>query len=175
MFRLPIPFRVGALLAALTPLLLAGCARDRGPHPELPFIGVAVEYTSHNLCSLGQTPAIKLYGAPGGAARYRVRITNVGVLSGPSWEVETPATGAVIAEGALGDVPNPCPSELQSYTYRYEVMALAGNSQPLGYGWNFINVQSLPRRVQIEGTQQSRPPRPDTNTVESLRPPYFIY
>jgi hypothetical protein len=160
-----------ALALALS--VLAGCARDAGPYPNLPFIGIAGDYGSRNLCSLGQSPEFRIYGAPAGAARYRVKITNVTALTGPSWTAETQA-GATIPEGALSSVPNPCPPETGRYMYRIEVMALSGDGRPLAYGWNFINVASLPRRLEIE--RDSLPSsNPAPLSAESLRPPYFVY
>jgi hypothetical protein len=126
---------LGATLAAVAVSVLANCANDRGPYPNLPPIGLRAEFTSRNLCGLGLSPEILLGNAPQNAA----------TLRGPRWQADLPATGASIPEAALEGFDLPCPGEKQLLTYRLEIMALAANGQPLGYGWAFVTRRSPSR------------------------------
>lgn len=166
------------IFAAL--LFLAACANDRGPHPNLPPLGIQAEFTSRNLCGLGVSPEVRLGGVPAGTAVYRWRMTNVSVLFAPSWQVDVPANGPLIPEGAVPDFPTPCPGELdqpRSTSFRFEVMALAENGQPLAYGWNFISVRSLSSQLDIERRRAARLiEAPDRNApVSTGRPSFYIW
>jgi hypothetical protein len=140
-------------------LLAAGCANDRGPHPELPRMGLYAAFTSHNLCGLGVSPEIRFIKPPPNATTYRIKMTNVSALSGPSSEFTLPASMAfdrsgqmVIPEGAIADFPAPCVPEgiiQQYFNYRMEVLALE-NGRPLAYGWNFSVAYSLSRQLGYE-------------------------
>jgi hypothetical protein len=119
---------LGAVLALA---FLAGCASEPGPNPQLPRIGLLSQFTSHNLCSLGVSPEIRLYDVPAGAASYRVSITLISALISPPWQTAVAANGPVIAEGALAGYEGPCPPERQIFRYRFEVLALGADGQPL--------------------------------------------
>src|SRR5262245_24473748 len=121
------------MVVLLAALALAACVGDRGPHPELPYLGVATKFTSRNLCSLGISPEIRLAVQPAGASLYRLRLTAISVLSGVKWQGDVPATGPVVPEGAVINMPLPCPGELQQITYRLEIMALASDYRPVAY------------------------------------------
>lgn len=164
-------------VSAVALLAIAGCAPDRGPHPNLPLLGIQAEFTSKNLCSLGVSPELRLGGVPAGAATYRWRLTNVGVLRGPTWQADVPADGAIIPEGAIADFPTPCPGEQQTMVYRFEVMALAADGRPLAYGWNFVSAISTTRRVEMEQARASgRLSAPDRIApVPVSRPAFFVY
>ncbi len=178
------PVKLLTVLAAAAGLV-GGCASERGPHPELPRAGLATQFTSHNLCSLGVSPEIQLFDIPAGATRYRVRQTLVSALIAHGWEAEVPAHGAVIPEGALADYPGPCPPERQIFTYRIEVMAFAGDGRPLAYGWNFVSAPALSRVVAQEQNRVARglpaiPPitltvSQDPWQVPPTRPAFFSY
>lgn len=160
-------------------LLLAACANERGPHPNLPSIGIQAEFTSRNLCAPGVSPEMRLGGVPPRTATYRWRMTNVSVLSAPSWQADIPAKGSVIAEGAVPDFPAPCLGELERprpTSFRFEIMALAENGEPLAYGWSFIAARSLPAQIEIEQQRAaSRLQAPIRNAPVSTRtPPFFV-
>lgn len=167
--------------AVLVPALLAAsaCANDRGPYPNLPPLGLQAEFTSKNLCGLGVSPEVRLGGVPAGTATYRWRITNVSVLFAQPWQIDLPANGPTIPEGAVAEFPTPCLGELElprSTTYRFEIMALAADRRPLAYGWNFISARSLPYQLDIERMREARRiEAPDrTAPVSASRPSFFI-
>lgn len=160
-------------------LLLTACANERGPHPNLPPIGVQAEFTSRNLCALGVSPEVRLGGVPPQTATYRWRMTAVSVLLAPPWQADTPANGPIISEGAVPDFPAPCPGELERprpTSYRFEIMALAKTGEPLAYGWSFVSARSLPAQLDIERLQAvGRLQAPNRNApVSTRRPPFFI-
>ncbi len=166
-----IPGGVAWLLSLLMASLTVACANDRGPHPDLPRIGVSTVFTARNLCSEGVSPAVTLISPPAGAATYRVKMTMASALAAPSWQFDVPVsaktlldatppnavrTAGTIAEGAITDFPAPCPPERQIYIYRIEVMALGAGGAPLGYGWGFVTAQSLTRQLAAERVLQQR-------------------
>lgn len=158
-------------------MMLAACANDRGPHPDLPPLGARMEFLSKNLCSDGIFPEIRLGGVPSNTTRYRVLLTNISILSAPRWETMIKADGPVIPEGAAGDFDLPCPGELQTFQYRLEVMALADDGRPLAYGWSFSVARAL--SLQIEREQFEAKRRPTDRLDRTLlpaprRPPFFI-
>lgn len=164
---------LGATLVAVAVSVLVNCANDRGPYPNLPPIGIRAEFTSRNLCGLGTSPEIVLGNVPQNAATYRLLITEVSTLRGPRWQADFPATGSSIPEAALEGFDLPCPGERQILTYRLEVMALAANGQPLGYGWVFSNATSLPEQIQHEQRRAKRGP-PSPASIPTGRPAFFI-
>src|SRR6266849_3150181 len=87
--------------AALALAFMYGCASQAGPNPELPRLGLMSQFTSHNLCSLGLSPEIRVFDVPPNVATYRVKITMINALIGSPWETQIAATGSVIAEGTL--------------------------------------------------------------------------
>lgn len=164
------------LFAVAALLILTACANERGPNPNLPRMGLNAEFTSRNLCSLGVSPEVRLGGVPEGTAAYRWRMTNVSVLFAPSWETELPASGTTIPEGAAADFPTPCMGELerpQPVSYRFEVLALGADRQPLAYGWNFILVRSLPYQLELE-QQRAKRRLPEPARVPPRQPPAFF-
>ena len=155
------------LVAALT----AGCANDRGPHPDLPRIGLGAAFTSRNMCGLGVSPAIRVISPPGNAAQYRLKMTMVNALVAPSWEFDIPVRpdtvvdstprGATfreqtIREGAIANFEAPCAPERQVYSYRLEAMAMGPDGRPLAYGWGFVSAQSLTRQLNAERAFEQR-------------------
>jgi hypothetical protein len=167
---------VGGLLGAVV-LALGGCAGDPGPYPELPPLGMQTEFSSRNLCGLGVSPEVRLGGVPAQAAIYRWRMTNVGVLRAPRWQADLPAGGPVIPAGAVPDFPAPCPGELQTFVYRFEIMALAADGRPLAYGWQFVSAISTTRTVEREQLRAlGRVPAPDRTTpIGASKPTFFTY
>lgn len=164
----------GGLLGAAV-LTLGGCAADRGPHPELPPIGIQAEFTSRNLCSLGVSPQVRLGGVPAQTAAYRWRMTNVSVLRAPRWQTDLPAGGPLIPAGAVPDFPTPCPGELQNFVYRFEIMALAADGRPLAYGWQFVPAVSTTRTVEREQLRAlGRVPAPDRTAPIGVANPTFF-
>lgn len=169
------PFAAAAIVAMA---ILAGCASDRGPHPDLPPLGARFEFLSKNLCSEGISPEIRLGGIPADAASYRLQISNISVVAAPRWEAtvvkaETP----VIPAGAIANFDAPCPGEQQSFLYRLEVMAIARDGRPLAYGWQFGTARSLTRQIEQEQAELKRRPseRPNrTSFPAAQRPPFFI-
>lgn len=163
----------GGTLTLCGALALAACANDRGPHPNLPMLGVLVEFTSRNLCGLGVSPEVRLGNVPANSAIYRVRITEVSTLTSPRWQADLPARGAVIPEGTMTGFDVPCPGEKQELFYRFEVMALASDTTPLAYGWGFSStVVALPR--QIENEQRLAKRGKQAITAPPSRPPNFF-
>jgi hypothetical protein len=156
-------------IAATALLAVAGCARDLGPHPDLPFLLISAGLTSQNLCGLGVSPRINLPNAPANAVRYRFKMTLVSALSGPTWETDVPATGNIIPEGALNDFPAPCPPEIQNYSYRVEMMAYDANDKPLAYGWNFWSTRSLARQVYAEQSYRRANPNVSLNSNQAAQ------
>ncbi len=157
-------WRPAGLPGVVAVLLLAtGCANDRGPHPDLPRIGLYSTFTSRNLCGLGVSPEVRLITAPADTAVYRVKMTNVSALSGPSWEFDIPAAAmfnrngeTVLPEAAIPDFPAPCVPEniiQQYFNYRVEVMAMGKDNRPLAYGWGFAVAYSLTRQLGFERAQ----------------------
>jgi hypothetical protein len=177
--------RLGRRLAPIATLaisvLASACAGDRGPHPELPFMAVSSAFRVANLCSLGVSPEIRLVGVPQGTALYRLMVTNVSVLRATRQRVEVAAAGPTIPEGALTEFELPCPSELQTMNYRFEVMAIAADGRPLAYGWNFITARNVAVQLEIERNQALRPPPvPDVENAARIsrspsisRPTFF--
>jgi hypothetical protein len=136
--------------AILALVFTAGCASEPGPNPELPRIGLLSQFTSHNLCSLGASPEIRVYDVPPGVTTYRVKITSVGALIGAPWQIDVPANGQTIPEGGLAGYEAPCPPERQVFRYRFEVMALTADGSPVAYGWNFFTATWLGRVAELE-------------------------
>jgi hypothetical protein len=177
--------RLGRRFAPVATLVFAlfasACAGDRGPHPELPFMAISSAFRVANLCSLGVSPEIRLVGVPQGTVVYRLMVTNVGVLRAPRQRIEVAATGPVIPEGALTEFELPCPSELQTMNYRFEVMAVAADRRPLAYGWNFITARNVAIQLEIERNEAKQPPPvPDTENAARIsrnpsisRPTFF--
>jgi hypothetical protein len=166
-----------AAIAAVVLGMLAACANDRGPHPDLPPLGVRVDFFSQNLCEQGVSPEIRLGGVPANAASYRLRLTNVSVLNARPREMTAKADGAVIPEGTFSDFEAPCIGELQTSEFRLEVMALANDGRPLAYGWGFATARSLTRQLDAENAQaRGRLPAPDrTSPIPVTRPVFFIH
>ena len=156
--------------------LLTGCANERGPNPNLPPLGVRLEFLAKNLCSQGISPEVRLGGVPANTASYRLRLTNISIVNATRWEATVKAEGPLIPEATIGDFDAPCPGEQQSFTYRLEVMALGPGGQPLAYGWNFAQARSLTRQIEEEQAELKRHPidRPDRSTLPAARrPPFF--
>jgi hypothetical protein len=153
-------------------LLISGCANDRGPHPELPRMGVYSGFTSRNLCGLGVSPEFRFVSAPPDATTYRIKMTNVSALAGSSYEFTVPVSAAdtrnkqmVIPEATIPDFPAPCvPDDIilrQYFNYRIEVLALASDGRPLAYGWNFaiaypLNLELYYERLADQARQRDR-------------------
>lgn len=154
-------------------LALAACANDRGPHPNLPPLGIRTDFTSKNLCSLGVSPEIVLGNVPPNTATYRVRVTEVSTLRGPRWQGDLPASGPSIPQEALEGFDLPCPADKQTLTYRLEIMALAAAGQPLGYGWVFANARSIADTIESEQRRAKEGPRPPL-PAPAGRPFFFI-
>jgi hypothetical protein len=163
----------GAVLVLVATLAVAACANERGPHPNLPPLGVAANFTSRNLCGLGVSPEINIGNAPQNVAVYRLRITEVSTLRGPRWQTDIPAKGNVIPEGALEGFDLPCPGEKQRLSYRLEVMALAADTTPLAYGWGFSPAMSLPEQIEAEQKRAKRGESGPSGTA-SRPPPFFL-
>lgn len=159
-------------LVLAAPVLTGACANDRGPHPNLPPLGIMAEFTSRNLCGLGVSPEILIGNLPPNVATYRLRLSEVSTLSGPRWQADLPAAGPSIPEGALNGFDLPCPGEKQVLSYRLEVMALGAQGQPLAYGWGFANAISLPERLERE--QQLAKRGETRRAVPPLRPHHFF-
>lgn len=154
---------------------VAGCANERGPHPDLPPLGVQLEFRSTNLCGQGVSPQIRLGGVPANTATYKLRFTNVTVLHAPRRETTIKADAPIIPEDAIPEFDPPCPGELQTFSYRLEVMALAANGLPLAYGWNFASVHPLTLQIEREQQDAKRVPPPNRSTLPAVRnPPYFV-
>ncbi len=164
-----------AIVVAGAAWMLAACANERGPHPNLPTIGILTSFTSQNLCNLGVSPAVRLSAVPEGTASYKLRITNISVLSGLRVEVSLKADGSLIPEGAIGNFDAPCPGELQTFNYRVEVMALGVDGRPLAYNWAFASARSLTRQLESEQHQATgRVARPDPSSpISASRPVFF--
>jgi len=166
--------RFFGILGTAAALAMGACANDRGPYPNLPTMGVFSEFKSRNLCGLGESPEIKLGAVPPNTATYRLLISQVSTLRGGRWQADIPASGPGIAEGALNGFDLPCPADKQVLTYRLEVMALAADARPLGYGWGFSSAISLPEQIEIEQRLAKRPPQPAV-AVPTRSPSFFIY
>jgi hypothetical protein len=162
----------GITLAVSAMLVLAACAYDRGPHPNLPPLGVQADFTSRNLCGLGVSPQVRLGNVPANVATYRLRVSEISTLRGPRWQADLPAKGPVIAEGAMDGFDLPCPGEKQHLSYRFEVMALASDARPMAYGWGFSSVLSLPEQIEVEQRRAKRGEQP--SAVTPTRPPSFF-
>jgi len=168
--------RASLVIAALAvATAVAGCANDRGPHPNLPPIGSEMTFSSRNLCGEGVSPEIRLGRIPAGTASYRLRLTNVSVLSATRWEATVGAESPIIPEGAIANFDAPCPGDQQIFVYRLEIMALAGSGQPLAYGWNFVQARSLSRQIDQEREElRQYPVRPERPMPSASSPPFFI-
>lgn len=169
--------RVGAFAVTFAAVgFVAGCANERGPNPDLPPLGVRLEFLAKNLCSQGISPEIRLGGVPANTASYRLRLTNISIVNATRWEASVKAEGPVISEAMIGDFDAPCPGEQQSFTYRLEVMALGPSGQPLAYGWNFAQARSLTRQIEQEQAELKRHPidRPNRSAVPAARHPAFF-
>jgi len=171
--------RAGIALTAIAMMaaLLAACANERGPHPNLPPLGARLEFHSKNLCGQGVSPEIRLGGVPSNTASFRLRLTNVSVLSATRWEKTIKAETGVIPEGSFPDYDAPCPGEKQTFSYRLEVMALAGDGQPIAYGWTFATVRSLTWHLEDEQLASKKPTseRVDRSLAPAPRnPPFFV-
>jgi hypothetical protein len=149
--------RLGTL-AIFMAALLASCA-SRAPGPAgVPPMGVRTYLGVEHLCALGVSPPILLDRAPGSAARYRVRFTNVSVLWAAAPEFETPAAGPAIAQGALQGYRGPCPGETAGFTFRVEVLALDAAGRAVAYGQANVTAQN-PSRI-VRGPEGDRPRMP---------------
>ena len=176
---------VAWLLSLAVAAVAGGCANDRGPHPDLPRIGIDTGFTAHSLCGEGVSPALRVISPPAGAATYRIKMTMVNALAGPSWQFDVPATTlvnttppggsrnvATIPEATIPDFPAPCPPERQIYVYRLEVMAMGSGGAPLAYGWSFASAQSLVHQLATERLSQQRLQRArDAAAARGLPPP----
>ncbi len=163
------------LTVALIALQTLACANDRGPNAQLADLGVRVEFSSRNLCSLGASPEVLLGGVPRNTAIYRLSITNVSVLFSPRWQADLPIPeGTAIPEGALESFDLPCPGEKQALNYRFEVLALDAGGQGLAYGWAFASARSMPAQLEIE-QQRARTGLPISRAMGPRRPPFFLY
>jgi hypothetical protein len=139
-------------------LLLGACAPHMPGPAGVPAMGVRTFFGLESLCSLGVSPPIALDGAPGGAARYRVRLTNISVLWATPVQFETDATGPAIPAGALDGYRGPCPGETAGFSYRVEVLALDGAGRALAYGVTTAAVLNPSRFVR--GPAADRPAMP---------------
>jgi hypothetical protein len=169
--------RSRVVFIAIAASLIAACANERGPHPNLPPLGARVEFRSTNLCSLGVSPEIRLGGVPGSTSSYRLRLVNISVLRAPIWERTQAANGPLILEGAISDFEAPCPGDLQNFTYRLEVMALASSGQPLAYGWTFASAQSITRQIEREQYEAKNFSKERANRdtfPPAVTPPLFV-
>ncbi|MCZ8124005.1 MAG: hypothetical protein O9277_11325 [Magnetospirillum sp.] len=151
--------RLGTLaLCAAASLALSACGTYRPGPANVPAMGVRTFFSIEHVCSLGVSPPINLDGAPGSAARYRVRFTNTSVLYAPATEYEVAADGPAIAQGALNGYRGPCPGETANFMFRIEVLALDANGRSVAYG--FANVPaSNPSRI-VRGPAVDRPQMP---------------
>jgi hypothetical protein len=161
---------VGAALG----LIVAACANDRGPYPNLPRIGVGAEFTSRNLCGVGVSPEIQLGNLPANVATYRLQVTEISTLKGPRWQADLPAKGPLIAEGVLEGFDLPCPGDKQHLQYRVEVMALGADAQPLAYGWGFASARALPEQIEVEQKRAKPGERPSATGPRGSSRPYFF-
>lgn len=130
--------------------LASGCAPPPPPHPELPQLAVSVPFGTKNMCGLGVSPAVVVPNPPKGTTSYKVQMTNLSVLFQEPWKAELPARPNGIPEGAAPDYPGPCPGDLQAFSYRFEVMALDAQDQPLAYGQTSIAVYPIERTLKQE-------------------------
>jgi hypothetical protein len=121
-------------------------------------MGVRTFFGLEHLCALGVSPPILLDGAPGSAARYRVRVTNVSVLWAAAPEFETAAAGPAIAQGALQGYRGPCPGETVGFTLRVEVLALDAAGRAVAYGQTAATARN-PSRI-VRGPEDDRPRMP---------------
>lgn len=105
-------------------------------------MSVETKMTADNLCALGVSPAIALGRVPARAARYRVRVQNVGVLFGAAQDFDVPATPQGLAAGALETYRGVCPGERQRFEIRIEVLAVDAQGRALAYGATSQSVSS---------------------------------
>lgn len=149
--------RLGTLAACLAGLL-ASCAPHVPGPAGVPQMGVRTYFGSEHVCSLGVSPPILLDGAPGSAARYRVRFTNTSVLWAVAQEFEVASTGREIAQGAIEGYRGPCPGEMAGFSFRVEVLAFDAAGQTLAYGSTSASALN-PSRL-IRGPEADRPRMP---------------
>jgi hypothetical protein len=139
---------VGPALALAA--LVAGCAAPASPYPDLPRLEVKTAFAARNLCGLGILPAINVMNPPRDVARYTIKITSIDVLIQTPWTATVPAVSTGVAEGTAPDYYGPCPGELQTFRYRFEVLALDAADQPLGYGLTIAQTGSLGKLVRAQ-------------------------
>jgi hypothetical protein len=151
--------RLGTLTRTLlASLALGACVAYVPGPPDTPRMGVRTYFGVEHVCSLGVSPPIRLFGAPESAARYRVRFTNTSVLFTAPMELETPAAGAEIAEGALDGYRGPCVGEASASLFRIEVLALDANGRSLAYGFAIAQVSNPSRLLNRQPTDQTTSP-----------------
>ncbi len=149
-------------LAAAGLLVAVGCSTKPEP-PALPLLGVTAAIGIDNLCAEGTSPEIRLVAAPATATRYRVRMVNIDVLFGPTWEEDLPGASGVIAAGVAQSYIPPCPAPQTVYEYRLAVTALDPAGKELASGLTYVTVRSpaelAERRTRPPGAveQPSRP------------------
>lgn len=129
---------------------VAGCAAPPSPYPDLPRLEVKTAFAARNLCGLGILPAINVANPPRDAAHYTIKITNIDVLIQTPWTATVPAVSTGVAEGTAPDYYGPCPGELQTFRYRFEVLALDAADRPLGYGLTIAQTGSLGKLVRAQ-------------------------
>ncbi len=130
--------------------MLAACAPAPRPYPELPLLTLSTRFAPNNLCSLGVSPAIQIAKAPGGVARYTIRMTNMEVLVQTPWEGIADGKDGDIQAGAARPYAAPCLGDRQRFVYRFEVLAVDRAGRPLAYGQTFATAVSLDRTIALE-------------------------
>jgi hypothetical protein len=158
------PRRITAVVAILG---VAGCARIATPYDDLPQLGVGAHLRLENLCAGGKSPAIAITRLPPGAARYKIKLTNMSVLwqQPREWTIPLPAEPTQIPAGALRDYAGPCPGEFQRFTYRLETVALSDAGNELAHGAAFIVVESVNRQAREQWRRGGTPRSPADDDV----------
>ncbi|MBL8700163.1 MAG: hypothetical protein JNK67_17425 [Alphaproteobacteria bacterium] len=162
--------RIAAPLALALTAALAACSATRGIYDDLPRLRLATRIALANMCAGSQSPTIGIANAPAGIARYRVRMSNVTVLwqSPSEWTIAAPTEPGLIPIGALPGYSGPCPGDQQQFSYRFEVLALGGGGQPLGYGITTIRVRSVNDLAQETWRRAAR-----SEPLDPTKPPAF--
>ena len=124
------PRPAGPLLA----LLVLGCApeRERAAAHAAP-IGVDVQWSATDRCS-PRSPAVSLQGIPPGAARIRVRLTDLNMPTFSQGSDVFVPPGGRIAPGTLPNYAGPCPPAGERHSFRLTVDALDASGQIIGTG-----------------------------------------
>jgi len=133
--------------------LLAVLSACQGPSAALPALSLDAKMTADNFCAQGVSPAIAVSRVPAGAARYRVRFQNVGVLFGAAQDFEIAAAPQGLAEGALERYRGVCPGERQRFEIRIEVLALDAQGRALAYGTTSQSVTSTTSMLRAREAQ----------------------